>query len=134
MDGLIHSGVVEWFVGAGVLIGGLGYVVGQFLNGRGRASKETIALMSQQIEALQKIAGDNSREIKELLGEVNRLRGVIQEKDNKLKEYLTILQDRDPELKQMMKKLTDVLETMSAYPCVSRPRFPQSVKLSPDVI
>jgi uncharacterized coiled-coil protein SlyX len=91
MDNLFSS-----LFNIGILIGGLAYAYSKWRGGRDDGSLGTISLFKEQITALENKVKNQDNDIKTLTAEVHNLRLAIEEKDNKLRDTLTILQGRDP--------------------------------------
>jgi hypothetical protein len=94
--------VVEIIIGSvvsfGILIAGVGYAVGQFKKGESEGKMDDTSvkqgvfdLLQKEVTALEKMVADDEKEMAVLKTQVD-------EKDKKVKEFMEILQNRNPEL------------------------------------
>lgn len=104
------SEVLQFFLGLGALVVGLGYSWGQFKQSRNKSSLDTVNLLKEQIDAMEgKISNQNSLVVN-LTGQVQKLKDLVQIKDKKLEEVLQILQGRDPQTAETMILLREYIE------------------------
>lgn len=97
----------------GIFFGGLGY----FAKGKSDAKKDvieisqkTIDLLNDQIKGLQELAEKNAVDIRNLSDKVIELQTSLREKEQKISEYVSILQGRDPEIKTSLIQLHKIAE------------------------
>lgn len=97
------------FIGATALV--IGYASAAFFKGRNSRKKEDLdtensltTYLQNQVKGYQKMVDDMKKDIAEMGKEISALRATIEEKDRANKQYLEILQNRNPELEQFMKE------------------------------
>lgn len=99
--------------GIGVLFGGLGFAYAQFKSGAGRAKDELIATLKETAIAERDKAAQLAKEkvdlaqfhqtqINDLNTKIGKLQGLYEASENGKKEYLAILQGRDPAQQKFM--------------------------------
>lgn len=110
------TAILSLIIATGVIVGGLGYLFGQFRKGQSKSeaaaiksNQDVLNLMQDQIESLQKIATENKVQIAELQKKISVLEAVNKEKDGKIAEYMQILQNRNPEMAAFMKEVLVVV-------------------------
>lgn len=104
----------------GLLAGGMGYLISQFKSGSSEQKKDVLSSASEatnfwkeQADSFKAMAvqekeaaaiKDKDWNIKftELSREVGEIKGQLFEKEKQAQQYLEILQNRDPEMKQFM--------------------------------
>lgn len=91
-----------------------------------QTKKSTLDYQSDQIEELKKLIGIKDEESKqaseqnrlrtEVLGrEISSLQGQLIEKDKQAKEYLAILQNRDPKMEQLIGQVAAALKDIHEF-------------------
>lgn len=120
--------VIGSIASLGVLIAGAGYGIGKFLEGKNKASQDTIKVFTDQISGLNAVCEQQAKQIltlqlhdKDHTQEIGRLGGVIEEKEKKIKEMSDILANRDPQLSDFIKM---TIENNKIY----KPVFDQMIK------
>lgn len=100
------------FLAAGALIMGAGYAYQQFFKGRKSATNDnldgeskSLGLLTQRLDALEKLCNSQDKQIHDLEGKVMELTLAIKERDRKIDEYMLILQNRNPQFDEFMKDL-----------------------------
>ncbi len=111
-------------VSLGVLAGGIGYLISKFRSG----SKEEKAAILSSAETLAKFWEDqatgyksmmaekdksNDEKFLKLTTELGEIRGQLLEKDKQVKQYLDILQNRDPETKKFNEYVIKAIENQT---------------------
>lgn len=106
----------------GLLAGGVGYLYSQFVTGKGSRSKENIetensliTFLKNQNEGFEKIVKEQNVKIVDLGKEMAAMKATNEEKDKTIEKYLSILQNRNPELEQFMQKMTVLGENSEAF-------------------
>ena len=114
--------LVQLMLGLGVILGGAGYGFGQFFSGRKRVKEEktqeekgVLDLLNERNKVLEGLIKAHEEDITQLRNELDTMKAVVQEKDSKIKDYMTILQNRSPELNEFMKDLTVVARNSQDY-------------------
>lgn len=77
-------------------------------NGTTRASAEVINLYKIQVDQLKDEVRTLREQISSLTQQVGHLQGEVGEKDKKIKDYLGILQNRNPELEGFIRLVSEV--------------------------
>ena len=106
--------------GIGVLFGGLGFAYAQFRSGSGKAKDELIATLKDTITAERDKADQLAKEkveqqnfhqtqINQLNEKIGKLQGLYEESKERNKDYLAILQGRDPEQKKFMEIMSKAI-------------------------
>lgn len=106
--------------GLGILGGGFGYLVSQFKEGSSKGIKSAEDLMNfwkSQAEGY-KLAMDekdkvNSTKFEELNAKIGNIQGQLTEKERQNKEYLEILQNRDPETQRFQSTMVESMKYMA---------------------
>lgn len=99
--------------GIGVLFGGLGFAYAQFRAGSGKAKDELIQTLKDTAIAEREKAAQLAKEkveqsqfhqtqINQLNEKIGKLQGLYEESKDRNREYLAILQGRDPDQKKFM--------------------------------
>lgn len=112
--------IIAAIVSLGVLIAGSGYGYAMFTQGRKKLKKDDVELFNEQLEALRKIIESQKDEfkayqskkedelnvlredLKKHTQEIGKLQGINEEKEKKIKELTSLLQNRDPALQEYM--------------------------------
>ena len=106
--------------GIGVLFGGLGFAYAQFRSGSGKAKDELIGTLKDTITAERDKAEQLAKEkveqqnfhqtqINQLNEKIGKLQGLYEESKERNKDYLAILQGRDPEQKKFMEIMSKAI-------------------------
>lgn len=103
----------------------IGFAVNAFLywrRGTSQATHDLLELQEKQIETLKGDADisrqrshDLANQMQDLVLKVGNLQGKVQEKDKKITDYVTILQNRNPELTEFIQRMTTVAEAAMTY-------------------
>lgn len=99
--------------GLGVLIAGLGFAYAQFNSGAGKAKDDLIETLKESVIAEQARAmrlttekatliNSHQSQINELNNKIGKLQGLYESSEQSKKEYLAILQGRDPAQQKFM--------------------------------
>lgn len=103
------------FTGLGVFAGGIGYLWNLF---RGGADNQT-EFWKKQAEGYKEMMKEKDAKTSDSINDLNRqvgeLRGQLNEKTNQAKEYLDILQNRNPEMQKFMETLTAVAQQSQQF-------------------
>lgn len=106
--------------GIGVLFGGLGFAYAQFRSGSGKAKDDLIQTLKDTAVAEREKATQLAKEkveqsnfhqtqINQLNEKIGKLQGLYEESKDRNKEYLAILQGRDPEQKKFMEIMSKAI-------------------------
>lgn len=112
--------------GIGVLFGGLGFAYAQFRAGSGKAKDDLITTLKDTAVAEREKAKQLAKEkmeqsqfhqtqINQLNEKIGKLQGLYEESKDRNKEYLAILQGRNPEQQKFMEYLTQVASESAKY-------------------
>lgn len=112
--------------GIGVLFGGLGFAYAQFRSGSGKAKDDLIQTLKDTALAEREKASQLAKEkmeqsqfhqtqINQLNEKIGKLQGLYEESKDRNKEYLAILQGRNPEQQKFMTYLTEVASESAKY-------------------
>ncbi len=96
-----------------VLVGGIGYVIHLFTKSTRDEKSEVMSSATQmtdfwqkQAEGYQKIMAEkdksNDEKFQTMTKELGEIRGKLQAREEQIKEYIAIFQNRDPETKKFM--------------------------------
>lgn len=110
----------------GVLFGGIGFAYSQFKSGSVKAKDELIATLKDtalaEREKASQLAKDkieqqnfHQTQINQLNEKIGKLQGLYEESKDRNKEYLAILQGRNPEQQKFMEYLTQVASESAKY-------------------
>lgn len=120
--------IIGVFIGIGAIAAGAGYGYAQFKRGFSESAEATVKLLNEQVTGLTVLVNTSKNEIKELERKVDALEKGIEERDKKISEYMTILQNRDPQMEQHFKEtsellrlvpqITTVLKNLSSEICI----------------
>jgi hypothetical protein len=98
----------------GIVSGGLGYLIGQFRTGTKKAysdSSEIITFYKTENQSLKDIMSEkdksNDSKFQQLTSEIGEIRGQLIEKEKQNKQYLDILQNRDPDTQKFQTAMVD---------------------------
>lgn len=108
--------IFESLASLGLLAGGVGYLMSQFRSGSKRqnneivnSSTEIINFYKTENESLKAIMLEkdksNDAKFQQLTSEIGEIRGQLIEKEKQNKQYLDILQNRDPDTQQFQELL-----------------------------
>lgn len=90
----------------GVVAGGLGYLIGQFRNG----GSTLTAFYKEQAEGYKVMMSEkdksNDDKFQKMTAEIGEIRGQLIEKEKQNKEYLDIINNRDPGTQKFQELLT----------------------------
>lgn len=86
----------------------ISYGYGQLVSGRNKSRLDTIAILEKDVGVLRE-------EVTKLSDKVNELTKIIEEKDKKLGEALSILQGRNPEMEQFIKLATGYVNSSQPF-------------------
>jgi len=114
------SVIIGIFAGLGTLIAGIGFAYAQFKSGGDKAKddlidtlKETALVEREKATRLAEekatIVGSHQTQINELSNKIGKLQGLYEAAEANKKEYLSILQGRDPQQKVFMEETTRIL-------------------------
>lgn len=85
----------------GIMLG-----VYQWRSGTSKISSDTIDAYKSQVELYEKRLGDQTITINTMSSQLGELRGMIVAKDKQIDEMRKILENRNPELENILKQLT----------------------------
>lgn len=114
--------IIAGVASTGVILMGIGYLVSQYKSGKSKGQVEaidnnikTLDLLSRQVIELQQLSGEQGKMIVDLEGKVDKLTILVEEKDQKIQEYIKIFQNRNPQLDDFIKLLTEVANKATVY-------------------
>lgn len=96
------------------LVAAISYGYGQFKKGKNESKLDTISILEKDVSILKD-------KIVKLTNQINELKSIIDDKDKKLSDALSILQGRDPQMQEFIKQ-------MSEYIHIGRPLMESVVK------
>lgn len=101
--------------GIGILLAAAGYGLGKYREGQNSRRKDDIEnkrssfeLLQDQVDALEVMVGKQKEDIIILQTQNS-------EKDKKIKEYMELIQNRNPEMNQFIKYLTETANASNRY-------------------
>lgn len=100
-------------VGLGVFTGGLGYFVSQWRTG---SNSLTVFWKTQAEEYKSTMAEKdriNGEKFEQLNAKIGSIEGQLKEKEKQNKEYLEILQNRDPATQEFQKNMINTMERIT---------------------
>lgn len=126
IDLAVMSTVIGLLAGAGALIAGIGFAYAQFMTGTNKAKDDLIQTLRDAAEAekgkAERLAVDKNllttshqQQINELNEKIGKLQGLYEASEANKQEYLKILQGRDPQQQEFMKKTLAILESMQIF-------------------
>jgi len=112
--------IIGTFAGLGALIAGIGFAYSQFKSGGDKAKNDLIdtlketALVEREkatrlAEEKATIVDSHQGQINDLSSRIGKLQGLYEASEVSKKEYLSILQGRDPQQKVFMEETTKIL-------------------------
>jgi len=118
--------IIGVFVGLGTLIAGLGFAYAQFKSGGEKAKdalidtlKETALVEREKATRLAAekatIVDSHQGQINDLSNRIGKLQGLYEAAEANKKEYLSILQGRDPQQKVFMEETTKILVEIRTF-------------------
>jgi len=118
--------VIGTFAGLGTFIAGIGFAYAQFKSGGEKAKddlietlKETALVDREKATRLAEekaiIVDSHQGQINELSNRIGKLQGLYEASEVSKKEYLAILQGRDPQQKAFMKETTKILVEVRTF-------------------
>ncbi len=77
--------------------------------------QKQIAVLKDEIEQSRTRSHDLANQIQALTFKIGKLEGTIKEKDQKLTDYMTIFQNRNPELVEFMEKIEVLMADIHTF-------------------
>lgn len=110
--------------GIGVLAAGFGFAYSQFRSGGSKAKDELIKTLKETVSVehekstrleneMQTLAQSHQTQINELTIKIGKLQGLYEASEENKKEYLAILQGRDPGLQQTLNEIREFLKKLT---------------------
>ena len=103
-----------------VILGGLIFVIAQWKNGKGVKNAGDISIANSTIDLIQKQANAIGVELEKAQKQIKldhddiiRLQEANKHKDQLLKEYMTIITNRNPELEVVLKDVRNFLDALN---------------------
>lgn len=114
------------FAGVGVLAAGLGFAYSQLRLGASKAKDDLIDTLKETAQAERKkaenlaeekvtLVASHQQQINELNNKIGKLQGLYEANENQKKEYLAILQGRNPEQEKFVQYITKVASESAKY-------------------
>ena len=114
------------FAGIGILAAGMGFAYAQYRAGTSKAKDELILTLKESVDVEKdksmRLTSEKETLIKshqEQINELNKQIGILQGKseanEKKMKEYMEILQGRNPEQEKFMEYITQVSTQSARY-------------------
>lgn len=121
IDLSIISAIVGIFIGLGTLIAGCGFAYAQFKTGGDKAKDDLIGTLKEAVEVERAkgtrlteekttLISSHQLQINDLNNKIGKLTGLYEASENSKKEYLAILQGRDPAQKAFMESQQKFME------------------------
>lgn len=105
--------------GVGVLAGGLGFAYAQFKSGANKAKDDLVHTLRESLDVeknkIKELTETYGTQINTLNKEVGRLQGLHESNERKIKEYMEILQGRNPEMEKFMIEITATSRNAEKY-------------------
>lgn len=96
-----------------ILLGAVAIALNQYFNGRSSLSKEVISTYEVQVKQFKEQIITFREEMSTLTLKVGEQNGIIKEKDKYIIELKALLQDRNPELIDLIKDLKGFMEKIN---------------------
>lgn len=113
---------VGGFISLGILAAGFGYAYAQFKRGTNQQQTDAVESETQltkywkdQVDGFKVMVTELNRRVEVLSGELNQLKGQLVEKEKQNREYLAILQDRDPQTQTFMSDMTQFVKDQAVF-------------------
>lgn len=101
-----------------MFLGTLALVVYNFTKGRSSVSAEVINTYEVQVKQLKEQIAEMREDIKSLTLKVGEQTGIIQEKDRQITQLQEILQNRNPELIEVLQEIRTFMKDLHNQICV----------------
>jgi peptidoglycan hydrolase CwlO-like protein len=113
---------LETFTSVGMVVFALAYLWNQYRSGATKAQAdadkaqvELIQTLTAQLKAQKEISDSLQAQITELTGKIGKLEGINEANDQKIKEYLQIIANRNPELEETLKLLEEAVRALVPF-------------------
>lgn len=103
---VVAIGAVASFGG---LLAGAGYGYGKFREGKAASNASTLELLRNELTALQEVVKQQEGRMLAQEKEISYLKGQLDEKDKKIKEYTQIFQGRNPNLEKVLEDIRNFM-------------------------
>lgn len=114
--------IIEGIAAAGVVVLGLGYLFSQFIIGRNSHRKEELdtensltTFLKNQIDGFKELIALQNNKIEQLGKELAATQATITEKDKTIKTYFDIIQNRNPELENVLSQILDFMKKINEH-------------------
>lgn len=138
-------------ISLGAFAGGIGYLISAYVQGKNKQKDDGISsenqltqfwkdqvtgfkdMLAEQDRKMEVQRNDYNTQIKDLSNQLSEVKGQLMEKEKTNKEYLAILQNRNPELEQFMKALTQASSDQAEYRKESKDMFKGMITVLGDI-
>lgn len=108
---------------------GLGYLWTQFKQGGNNASKDVISIYQTQVTQLKEENSDMRNDIHKLNVDLGELRGILKEKDERIKILENVDLNRNPEIESFITISTATYKELNQYMALSTKQLNTLVEL-----
>lgn len=140
----IDPSIFSVFAGLGILVAGIGFAYAQFKMGEGKAKDSLIVTLKEAVDAERdkaaRLAEEKSNlmnfhqaQINELNTKLGKLQGLYEASEKSKKEYLEILQGRDPTQKAFMEFMTQTTKSTNEVAVVAAEYMKDTIKILSEV-
>lgn len=113
---------LDTLLGIGSIIFALAYAYERFRKGGAQADADLISTLTEQLKAQKEINDSLSAQMKEMQAQIadlkqdlGKLQGINQANDQKIKEYLSIIANRNPELEATLEQLEVLIRQVMPF-------------------
>jgi uncharacterized coiled-coil protein SlyX len=115
MPNLLSAATLNAIIAFGILLFGVAYLVQQIRAGSHKSDKDLIKEATEQLQAQKEIIGSMQRQIETLTAEVNHLKGLNEANEQKIKEYLQIITNRNPDLDKTLATIAGLVAEVMPF-------------------
>src|SRR5574337_704388 len=99
----------------GFFLLGIGYLFTQWKNGSQQATKDVILIYQTQLKQLKEQYKESSEQIHKLTSEIGELRGILKEKDERIKTLEAVDLSKNKQLNEYMNNSNILMEQILKY-------------------